>query len=211
MLKILIFGFFFYNNNAFAQWWNLSEPKDFDECIIRNMKSGMGDEAVRAIRRSCINKYPPKADLKKIELDARYKKCKIESDHMRNHMFLSVDPSSSTSLQAANVISKFESRSFKDSYISFQNKNSFGISGVLLGFTKSKQCTNVISDFKYTAYCTATNTNEGISSNSYGSLWCRSLPSESKSMGYCMIAFSPRYNQFDNSFLNFSERNGFCN
>jgi hypothetical protein len=37
-------------------------PKDYDECVLENVKSGMGETAVSAIQQSCAVKYPDKAD-----------------------------------------------------------------------------------------------------------------------------------------------------
>jgi hypothetical protein len=37
-------------------------PKDYDECVLENVKSGMGETAVSAIQQSCDVKYPDKGD-----------------------------------------------------------------------------------------------------------------------------------------------------
>lgn len=44
------------SNSCFA--WSLLEPKDFDECILENMKGVTSDVAARQIRKSCRSKFP---------------------------------------------------------------------------------------------------------------------------------------------------------
>ena len=44
------------SNSCFA--WSLLEPKDFDECILENMKGVTSDVAAHQIRKSCRSKFP---------------------------------------------------------------------------------------------------------------------------------------------------------
>lgn len=49
---ILIFAS---SNCAYADWFG---PKDYDECILENMKGASNKDAVIAIKRACRSKFP---------------------------------------------------------------------------------------------------------------------------------------------------------
>lgn len=200
---------------SFAQWWNPLEPKDFDECVIKNLKSGMGEGAVNALRYSCMKKYPPKTSESEQsaskKLDEKYNKCRIEKDHYKTHTFLVLG--ASNSYKTSEIISKLKTFNYENDLnkVSFQNMNSFGISGVMVGFTTEKQCPQKIEDYRFSTYCNAGYTDRGVSSSAYGSLTCGQLPKEAKAIGFCAIGYSPKYNQFNASLLDFLEENNYCN
>ena len=214
-ISLLIFiSAFNFHNVASAQWWNPLEPKDFDECVIKNLKSGMGEEAVNALRFSCMQKYPPKTSaaeqLASKKIDEKYKKCRIEKDY-KTHQFLTLGVRNS--YKTSDVISKLKTFKYESAFdrVSFQNMNSFGISGVMVGFTTDKQCHQKIEDYRFSTYCNTGFTERGVASSAYGSLNCGQLPKEAKAMGFCPIGYSPLYNQFNDSFLDFLESNNYCN
>jgi hypothetical protein len=204
-------------NTANSQWWNPLAPRDYNDCIIKNLKQGMSENAVRALQYACIEKYPaPKEpSLSKPEnnqTELRYKKCRIDQDHYKLHTFIGIgDKHEHKTHLILDNLKNFKYDRQQNS-VSFQNMNNFGLSGVLVGFTKAKQCHTDIKDFSFTAYCTGQRgTESGISSNSYGTLKCGSLPEDAKAMGFCKIGYSPTYNKFDESLIIFLETNNYCN
>ena len=199
-----------------AQWWNPLEPKDSNECIIKNMKEGMGEDAVRALQYACIQRYPaPKATATEIasrsKLDERYKKCGLDRYHYKNHMYFALDGRNKN--KTNEILNKLQSLKYnpQTNAVSFQNMSSVSISGVMLGFTSKKQCLSDTESYDYTTYCNTGSTETGVGQNSYGSMRCGALPKESKTMGTCKIGYSPFYNQFNESLLDYFEISGYCN
>jgi hypothetical protein len=199
---------------AKAQWWNPAAPKDYDDCVIKNLKSGMGEEAVRALQFSCMQKYPQKTTaaekLAEKKAEERYKKCRIERDHYKTHMFISLE--ARDNIKTNEILSKLKSFKYDGAAnrVSFQNINSFGISGVMVGFTSAKQCHQKTEDYRYSTYCNAGFTERGVASSAYGTLNCGELPREARALGFCPIGYSPMYNQFNESLLDFLEKNNYC-
>lgn len=212
---LLVFNFLTTHSISYAQWWNPLEPKDFDECVIKNLRPGMGDEAVKALQYSCMQKYPPKTTaaekLAEKKAEEKYKKCRIEKDHYKTHMFLALG--SRNSYKTSEIIAKIKTFKYDGTLdkASFQNMNSFGISGVMVGFTTDKQCPQKTDDYRFSTYCNTVSTESGVASSAYGSLSCGQLPKEAKAMGFCPIGYSPMYNQFNESLLDFLEKNNYCN
>lgn len=201
---------------AFSQWWNPLAPRDFNDCIIKNMKDGMSETAVLALQRACIDKYPQKESKNKIleedKINARYEKCPVKRFD-RSHLIFSIDGRYDLKNQLfINNIKKFTYDGRTNS-VDFQNMNDFGISALMLGFTKAKQCHQASKMYEYTVYCShyLKGASNGVASKSFGTLSCDSLPLEAKAMGRCIIGFSPIYNQFDDSILDFLEKNRYCN
>jgi hypothetical protein len=202
---------------SYGQWWNPLAPKDYNECIIKNMKEGMGKDAVEALQSACIEKYPaPKESQSSInqrnKREERYKKCRIDEDHYKVHIHLTIgerEPAKTSQVLEGVKNFKYDGQS---NTVSFQNMNSFGISGIMLGFTNSKQCYAEIKDYTYSTYCQKnySGTESGVASQSFGSLRCGNLPREAKSMGFCKIGYSPFYDKFNDSLLDFLERYGYC-
>jgi hypothetical protein len=81
----------------------------------------------------------------------------------------------------------------------------------MVGFTNAKQCHQKTEDYRYSTYCNAGFTERGVASSAFGTLICGELPREAKGMGFCPIGYSPMYNQFNESLLDFLERNNYCN
>lgn len=214
-VTILVFNFLTTHSISYAQWWNPLEPKDFDECVIKNLRSGMGDEAVQALRYSCMQKYPPitsAADkLAEKKVDEKYRKCRIKRDHYKTHMYLSLGKRETN--KTSEIISKLKTFKYDGALekVSFQNMNSFGISGVMVGFTTAKQCPLKTEDYSFSTYCNTVSTEYGVASIAYGSLSCGKLPKEAKGMGFCAIGYSPIYDKYNESLLDFLEKNNYCN
>ena len=200
---------------AKSQWWNPLAPQNFDDCVLKNLKQGMGEDAVRALRQSCYNKFPQATaqDTKQErEKKNRYLKCSLDEKHSKNWMFFGADPSNKVFWRTTEILNQLRERSYDSAKntVSFQNMNDFGISMVQVGFTKSKQCPETAKDYAYTTFCGGGSTRWGVGVVSFGSLSCGQLPKAAKSMGYCLIGYSPIYDQFDDSLLEFKERNGYC-
>lgn len=212
---LLFFNFLITPLSVYAQWWNPLAPKDYDDCVIKNLKSGMGEDAVRALQYSCMQKYPPKSTAEEIiadkKADERYKKCGLDKDHYKTHMFLALG--SRASYKTSEILSKLKTLKYDgtSNKVGFQNMNSFGISGVMVGFTTDKQCPQTTDAYQYSTYCNSYTTESGVSPNAYGSLSCGQLPKEAKALGFCPIGYSPMYNKFNESLLDFFETNQYCN
>ncbi len=97
--------------------------------------------------------------------------------------------------------------------IEFQNNNSFGISGVLIGFTQSNHCHDDPEKYEYTTLCANSDTKDGVSSVSFGRLPCNEVPRAAKTMGFCSIGYSPVYGRFttdSHSLVEFMESQALC-
>lgn len=213
----VIFILFISHSISYAQWWNPLEPKDSDECIIKNLKSGMSEETVRALQVSCWAKYPQKKDSGVVqsaakELDARYKKCGLTDDVHKTRVIFSLGGSRGAD-KTVEIISRLNTFKYEGVFntASFQNINSFGISGIMIGFTNEKQCPRKTEEYRFSTYCLSANTDDGVSASTYGSFKCGELPKEAKSMGFCPIGYSPIYTRYDDSILKFLEKNKYCN
>lgn len=207
---------------AKSQWWNPLAPQNFDDCVLQNLKQGMGEDAVRALRQSCYNKFPQataqdtkqereKKDRYLKEKKDRYLKCSLDEKHSKNWIFFEADHKKDFR-RTKEILNQLRERSYDSAKntVSFQNMNDFGISMVQVGFTKSKQCPETAKDYAYTTFCGGGSTRWGVGLVSFGSLSCGQLPKAAKSMGFCFIGYSPIYDQFDDSLLEFNERNGYC-
>jgi hypothetical protein len=175
----------------------------------------MGDEAVKALQNSCMQKYPPKASAAELLMYKnranRYSKCNVEQDHYKKHKFINLGWRNS--YKTNEVISKLKNLKYDRSLgnVSFQNMNSFGISGVAVGFTVNKQCPQKTEDYQFSTYCTNNSSESGVAASAYGSLVCGQLPNEAKAMGFCAIGYSPIYDPYNESILDFLEKNSYCN
>jgi hypothetical protein len=212
---LIILNLLLASSTSYAQWWNPLAPKDYDDCVIKNLKSGMGEDAVRALQYSCMQKYPPKSTaaetIAEKKVDEKYKKCGLDREHYKNHMFFALG--SRSSYITSEIISKIKTFKYDGSTnkVGFQNMNSFGISGVMVGFTTNKQCPQTTEEYQYSTYCSSHSTESGVAPSAYGSLSCGQLPKEAKAMGFCPIGYSPMYNKFNESLLDFKENNNYCN
>jgi len=187
--------------NANAQWWNPLAPKDANDCIIKNLKNGMGEDAVRALKFACYEKYPPQQtaaekreeSLKKL----RMLKCNLSDDHYKYHYFFTIKEDRIINLKKHIDAVKIEE--YNGNFASIQNKNSFAISGVAIGLTSAKSCSLNPDSYETIAYCRSGSTDSGvISAMSFGRFNCTEVPKKTRGMGYCVIGYSPRYYQFDN-------------
>lgn len=55
MKKIIIFFILTVSTNTFA--WNIFDPKDYDDCILENMKGVSNDVAAMQVTKACKNKF----------------------------------------------------------------------------------------------------------------------------------------------------------
>lgn len=212
LVTTLLFAVLFHSSVS-AQWWNPLAPKDANDCIIKNLKNGMGEDAVRALRFACFEKYPPQqTDAEKREENRRkirMSKCNLSDDHYKYHSFFTINENRITSLMKHIDAIKIEEYDGKSA--SVQNKNSFAISGVAIGLTGAKSCGLNTDSYEAIAYCKSGRTDSGvISAMSFGRFNCTEVPRKTRAMNYCVIGYSPRYQQFDESLLKFKEDNGLC-
>jgi hypothetical protein len=201
-----------------AQWYNPFSKKTAEDCILEKIKETRGEDAVRALQMSCYAKYEsvnsqsPSSTNADKDKERRLKSCKIEPD---DYKFIELfDVLGTKSREVSKIIDNVKKANYDraSNSISFQNNNSFGISTLMIGFTKGKVCSTSKSDYDYTTYCGGSNSKSGVSTVSFGRLSCGTLPSEVSKLGMCVLGFSPTYDRFDggDSMLAFKEKNGFC-
>jgi hypothetical protein len=200
--------------NANAQW-NPFKKKTAEDCILEKIKDTRGEDAVRALQQSCYMKYDSGVsnsgnEKTSKEKEKREKKCDLSSDAYKYHHFFAITVKDRPSTHM--VISNIKRPKFNQNErtIEFQNNNTFGLSGVVVGFSKGKYCTSNQNDYEVTTYC-ARNTKVGVSPGSYGILPCGNVPSDAARLGFCIIGYSPIYDQFNDDLLIFMEKNGLCN
>lgn len=201
-----------------AQWFNPFAKKTAEDCILEKIKDTRGEDAVRALQYSCYSKYDSAssspADDKALKAKTkRLEKCGLKQDSYNNHIYFSnvFFNSPKNSFYLGNI--KRANYDKLRNTIDFQNNNNIGISGVMVGFTKSKQCSDNKEGYEVITYCKAQGygTKSGVSPNSFGVANCGNVPKDAASLGFCVVGYSPMYDQFDDSLLEFSERNGYCN
>lgn len=166
----------------------------------------MGDAAVRAVAVACRNQYPLRSELKPRDdrgVDARWDACDNERPPDGARVFFPID-------SIAGQMSDLTERNWdsKTRTISFQNKNSFGISGLRIGFTNSKSCSENIQDYRFTIWCG--DRYSSVAARSYGSLSCGPVPDEAKKMGYCFLGLTPTVRETPEFWIDFYEQNGLC-
>jgi len=208
----------FIATSANAQWFNPFAKKTAEDCVLEKIKDTRGEDAVRALQQSCYSKYDSAssspADDKAFKAKTkRLEKCGLKQDSYNNHIYFSnvFFNSPKNSFYVGNI-----KRANYDKYkntIEFQNNNIIGISGVMVGFTKAKQCSDNKDGYEVITYCKPQGygTKSGVSPNSFGVADCGNVPKDAASLGFCVVGYSPIYDQFDDSLLEFSERNGYCN
>ena len=208
---------FLFATSVNAQWYNPFAKKTAEDCVLEKIKDTRGEDAVRALQQSCYSKYDsasssPADDAAYKAKNKRLEKCGLKQDSYKAHFFFT--NFSSYSAQTAPFISNIKRVDYNKTRntVEFQNNNTIGISGLMMGFTKAKQCTSDKNNYEVITYCQLGNygTESGVSPSSYGKMTCGSVPADAGSLGSCVVGFSPTYNQFDDSLLEFQERNGFC-
>lgn len=204
---------FFNNNSAYAQFFG---PKNYEECILQNMKGTTSDVAAGQIVAACRSKFPvgqSKQELvKREQLEERAKKCSLGKVSAGDIIGFRIDHDRLNS-RITRVLDNLKSFSYDGSreLIEMQNINRFGISQVQLGFTDAQKCPNEINSYKFMIYCGSNDTESGVSPSSFGKLNCMSLPQQAKGLGVCKIGFVPFYRRFkEDGFLEFMEENDFC-
>jgi len=46
-----------------AQWWNPTEPDNYEDCVIQGMKGIASDDAALAVASACRSKFPVTCEL----------------------------------------------------------------------------------------------------------------------------------------------------
>lgn len=202
-------------SSAHSQWWNPMSPKDYNDCIIKNLKDGMGEDAVTALKFACYEKYPPQltAQEKREESLKKQKlaKCGIEEDHARFHWFINLNERKPATLN--KILKSLDVEEFNpySNYAKIHNKSGFSISGIMIGLTKAQNCPTDLDAFDAIAYCKSYSTEFGvIASMSYGKFSCTEIPQKAKKLGICVVGYSPQYNQYDDSLIKHKEYVGLC-
>lgn len=192
-----------------AQMWNPFAPKNYEECLLKNVKDGMGDAAVRAVAVACRNQFSAtNNNNRNLEIDARWDKCGLEKTPSGETRWVDIE---FLSKRGSGLMNNLTERSwdFREKKVSFQNKNNFGISYLKIGFTNSKSCLEKAEDYRFTIDC-GIGRYTGVNGHAYGSLNCGAVPDAARNMGYCFIGFVPQINSSPEFWIDFVEENGFC-
>jgi hypothetical protein len=209
---------FLFVTSVNAQWYNPFAKKTAEDCVLEKIKDTRGEDAVRALQQSCYSKYDsasssPADDAAYKAKNKRLERCGLRQDSYNNHIYFSnvFFNSPKNSFYLGNI--KRANYDKSRNTVEFQNNNNIGISGVMVGFTKAKQCSDSKDGYEVITYCKAQGygTKSGVSPNSFGVANCGNVPKDAASLGFCVVGYSPIYDQFDDSLLEFSERNGYCN
>jgi hypothetical protein len=151
-----------------AQWYNPFAKKTAEDCILEKIKETRGEDAVRALRMSCYAKYEsvnsqsPSSTNADKDRERRLKSCKIEFDDYKfREMF---DVFSTKSREVNKVIDNVKKATYDraSNSISFQNNNDFGVSVLMIGFTKGKACGANKADYDYTTSCGGLDSKSGV-------------------------------------------------
>jgi hypothetical protein len=203
--------------SPFSNAWSLFGPKNFEDCVLSGMKGVTGDFAAKAVYKSCRDKFPNNekpSNMSQTELlkkKERIKRCGLEENESKAHHVMVLGGSRSMKISEFLKNIKNDSFDIKKSELAFQNSNSFGVSAILIGFTKDKRCSDDTNSYEVTTYCsTGSGTNTGVSSTSYGKLKCQPVPSKFSNLGYCLVGISPTYLDSSDEYLHFMEQNGMC-
>lgn len=200
---IFILIAFILSNSSFA---GLFGPSNYEECVIDGVKNVKAEAAVNAIRQACMKKFPTKEMLeekkKLAERDKIIAKCGLtKSDDTAGNIFLALQ----TRPEIRGFLNNLANRKFDTgssqiygvnypyAIIEFQNNNKIGVSGLLIGMGINGSCSDKVSDYKATYYCTAQSAAEGVSAFSSGRINC---PNEARNVkgGWCIIGFRPMHN-----------------
>jgi hypothetical protein len=218
MKKLLFIFILTLSSHCFAQWYSpFKSKKTPEDCILEKIKDVRGEDAIGLLTRTCWDKYggnyaestPSEKKAYKLIQD-RKNKCRIPEDAYKFHFyFVNYNGSLSHKEKNVSVISNLKNRKIEINGIEFQNNNHFGISGVMIGFTNSKQCPSKLEDYDLTSYCSNYTTESGVNRTSYGKIQCN-FPKASIGKGFCILGYSPTYDKFNDSLLEFAENNGLC-
>lgn len=206
-------------------WAGLFGPSDFNECVIDGLKTTRTKEAIQGIYSACYDKFPSKEtkggsapDPEAARRSALIKKCRIsEQTDKTAHGFRVVDYP-----QLANAILKLKSLklaygtgSYRNvKFISFQNNNAFGISGVMIGkgLNKSlKNCSWNPEDYKATFVCGFNTNSDGVASSLYGAIPCPDSIKEFDGNNFCLIGIRAAYDPQSEGLASAMDRMGLCN
>ena len=187
-------------------------PKDFNDCIIKNLKDGMGEDAVTALKYACYQKFGEKEEkLEEAKRAIRYKKCGYPIDIRKSSGVFDIEfEDSRISSQITQTLDKIKIDEYDaaSKRIKMHNRNEFGVSFIKIGLTKSKTCSPKESAYEAIAYCG--NKYGGLGAQMYGTLSCTEVPPRTTRYGYCIIGYAPMFNDYDDSLLDHIEYRGFC-
>ena len=163
LISIFIFQFFVVNFGYAAS--------NYDDCILENMKNADNPRAADHIAAACASKFQSNPPPAKRKNNAETILTKKEPDS-------GVLKFARNSDRARVFVNKVEITKRRDYEYDFQetifevmNRNSFGISKVLIGITESESCKNDISSFLIIYECKIEK-GHVISENSGGSINC---------------------------------------
>jgi hypothetical protein len=152
--------------------WNPFGPKNFDDCIIQNMKGVTSDTAAASIRHACRQKFSEKIPPKNQESAARigYPRLDIWDKPYNQRVFKNI------------AVGRTKPNKYGGLEITITNKNEFTLNGIYIGISsenKPGNCSLEKSDYVEIHEC-----NGEIHSNTTKTLTCASPRGQ-----WCVVGF----------------------
>lgn len=146
-------------STAFA--WNPFGPKNFEDCVLQNMKGVTSDAAAAHIRMACIKKFPRQPEQEKSAPTTRYGYPRIDI----------WDYEYSSKIFENIGLGKTRKNQYGGIEIVVTNKNNFGLTGIYIGTLKNKKsvtCSLDKSDYKEIYECSG-----NVNPNTTNIIYCR--------------------------------------
>lgn len=167
---LLLAPLFFLHFSASA--WNPFGPKNFDDCIIKNMKGVTSDTAAISIRHACRQKFPENAPSKVQEPTTRagYPRLDIWDKPYNRRVFENIN------------VGRTRSNQYGGFEMTVTNKNEFTITGIYIGIPSGKSSGKCPLD--KSAYVEIHECDGIIHSNTTKTLFCK--PPQGS---WCLVGF----------------------
>ncbi len=165
-IRLIFSTIFLFSFNAYP--WSPFGPKNFDDCIIENMKGITSDAAAGSIRMACRQKFPAKVDpTPAVDISrAGYPRVDVWGNNYPTIAFSNI------------TTGRFQSTQYGGIWLPVTNKNNFDLTGIYLGILKNKNqnlCTRDKSDYSEIFECSGTieaNTTKNARCGSIEGRWC---------------------------------------
>ena len=201
-------------------------PSNFNDCVLEGLKTAKTEFAIKALYSTCASKFPSKESTATPSVtpeEARrlslIKKCRLTESEDRGETGTFLVKDFPTLSSAVLKLTSQKLAQGKGAYsdsdtISFQNNNSFGISGVALGLGLRKglgSCSWRSEDYKAVIYCNSYSVNSGVAADSYGSISCPNSTRDFPKENYCIVGVRPAYDRISQGLASAMVRMELCN
>jgi len=126
---------------------------DYDQCILNNMKNATNSRAADYVAEACRKKFNKKSERGKGKSANKVDPVVDPNDIGPFKFTLENDLTRPYTLNLAIVKRRDYEYDFQETKFEIMNKNTFGISKVLIGIPQSEDCGNDISDYSIVYEC----------------------------------------------------------